>query len=101
MNLPMPKTPPTLKDAFNGYAAEKITDCMLRVSNGRHYYFYDFTLRVMTTSVHHGGNSLPFALIDRDVLVEAREKLIELGGKPPELPPEKPVTPGSGGKFNL
>lgn len=95
------RTPPDLKSAFNGYQCDKISDTVLRVHNSRHYYFYDFTLRVMTTAVHHGGNSLPFALVDRDVLVEARDKLIELGGNPPELPPELPPAPKSGGKFNL
>lgn len=74
---------------------------MLMVHNGRYYYFYDFTLRVMTTAVHHGGNSTPFSQLDRDVLVEAREKLIALGGNPPELPAEKASTGKPGSSFNL
>lgn len=95
------RTPPDLKSAFNGYQCDKISDTVLRVHNSRHYYFYDFTLRVMTTAVHHGGNSLPFALVDRDVLVEARDKLIELGGNPPELPPVNAAVGAPGNKFNL
>ena len=35
-----------------------------------------------------GYHSTPFSELDRDVLVAARDTLIELGGKPPQLPPE-------------
>lgn len=100
MSAPVPKTP-DLKTAFNGYAAEKVSDTLLRVHNGRYNFFYDFTQRVMTTAVHQAGNTTPFSQLDREVLVEAREKLIALGGNPPELPDEKPAAPKAGGKFNL
>jgi hypothetical protein len=94
-------TPPDLKASFNKNHAERISDSVLMVHNGRYYYFYDFALRVMTTAVHHGGSSTPFSQLDRETLVEAREKLISLGGNPPELPAEKPATGKPGNKFNL
>lgn len=53
------------------------------------YHTYNFLTRTMT--VYAGENSglktYLFAELDRDVLGAMREKLIELGGKPPSLPP--------------
>jgi hypothetical protein len=47
------------------------------------------------------GAFTPFSQMDREVLVLMRDKLIELGGQPPELPPEAPATQAPARKFNL
>ncbi|TAL28958.1 MAG: hypothetical protein EPN97_13960 [Alphaproteobacteria bacterium] len=86
-----------LKDAFNGLDSNKVNGSVLRVYNGCFYTYYDFAQRVM----YSGQASIPFSQLDRESLIEARDKLIELKGTPPELPPEAPATQAPVRKFNL
>lgn len=90
--------PMSLKDSFNdqNYNFSKRTDTVLGVGNGVNGFYFDFALRVM--SVGNGG-AVPFSQLDRDMLVELRDKLMALGGHPPELPAEAPSNPGSNRKF--
>ncbi|MDI1228225.1 MAG: hypothetical protein PSY14_11125 [bacterium] len=81
------KEPLSLKDAFsyvNGTMENPVT---LRAYTGGIYNYYDFAQRLRVTN---GQNPIivPFTEIDRDVLVAARDKLVELGGQPPQLAPE-------------
>jgi len=100
----MPLTP-----RFNEqYKASKENDNVLCVSYQARgmtsYLVYDFMARVMivrTGSSDGGSHVTPFSQLDRETLVEMREKLIELGGNPPALPPEKPAVGQPGNKFNL
>ena len=91
------KTPEakSLKDAFNtGYSASKIGESAVMLSMERINYIYDFAARMVVMRADWGSYSVtstPFSQIDRDVLVAARDKLVEMGGKPPELPPEAPT----------
>ena len=48
-----------------------------------------------------GVATMPFAQADREVLIAMRDKLVELKGDPPELPPEAPAIPGPAGKLKL
>src|SRR5262245_27439652 len=87
-----------LKDAFNNknYEFHKVNDTTLRVryAGEEHIsYRFDFALRVMTSYYGQGLVVQPFDRIDRDVLIEMRYKLVEMGGKPPELPAEQPASP--------
>jgi hypothetical protein len=45
-------------------------------------------MMVRTGSSEGGITVTPFSQLDRDVIVAARDRLVELGGAPPELPPE-------------
>lgn len=100
----MPLTP-----RFNQqYAATKENDNVLCVTysarGSSNYLIYDFMARVMivrTGSSDGGGHVVPFAQLDRESLVEMREKLIELKGNPPELPDTQPVTGKPGNGLNL
>lgn len=89
-----------LKDAFNGYRREKVNDNVLLVGNGANFFYYDFAQRLMVAAVHHGGGATPFDQLDREVLVAMRDKLVELGGHPPELAPLAPTPPGNARKLN-
>ncbi len=86
-----------VKSAFNEqYKAAMASDYVLDVTfySGNHstiYHTFDFMTRTMITG--RGMNSAtftltPFAQLDRDMLITMRDKLVELGGKPPELPAE-------------
>ncbi|MEZ0261136.1 MAG: hypothetical protein ACAH80_09010 [Alphaproteobacteria bacterium] len=99
-----------LTAAFNAqYRAVKNNDYVLSVhyeaSGYDNILTFDFMARVMImrTSSHGDGGAVvtPFSQLDRDTLVEFREKLIELKGNPPELSPEKPAVGQPGNKFNL
>jgi len=62
----------------------------LRMSTGggTNYMVYDFNLRFLTVrtgSSEGGAVVIPFADLDPDSLEALRDKLIELGGNPPEL----------------
>ena len=46
---------------------------------------YDFLSRLLLTSNSNGVNTTPFSQLDPEVLEFMRDKLIELGGKPPAL----------------
>lgn len=89
-----------VKAAFNEqYKAAKSNDYVLDVTfysnNQSHiYHTFDFMTRTMITgrsSSSVGFNVTPFSQLDRDMLITMRDKLVELGGKPPDLAPEVPV----------
>lgn len=84
---PAPKEPLSLKDAFAHVNSVMENAVTLRVHNAGIYSYYDFAQRQRTA---HTNPVLitPFAELDRDVLTAARDKLVELGGRPPQLPPE-------------
>jgi hypothetical protein len=100
----MPLTP-----RFNDqYKATKENDNVLCVTYSTRgmtsYLVYDFMARVMivrTGSSEGGGHVTPFSQLDRETLVEMREKLIDLKGNPPELPAAAPVTGKPGNGLNL
>jgi hypothetical protein len=89
-----------VKAAFNEqYKATKSNDYVLDVSfysnNQSHiYHTFDFMSRTLITgrsSSSVGFNVTPFAQLDRDMLITMRDKLVELGGNPPDLAPEAPT----------
>ena len=85
----------SLKDAFStaGYEFRKLSTALLRVMSDSVYYKFDFALRVMTTRASDGVAVTPFSQLDREMLVEMRDKLVALGGKPPALPEERQTGP--------
>lgn len=93
----------------NDYTVKKETNAVLSVSYDAGGYtnvlIYDFIGRIMIarTSGHgDGGISVtPFSQLDRDTLIEMRDRLVALKGDPPDLPPEAPATPAPHNKFNL
>ena len=88
-----------LKDIFNDNVnAQKTNDSVLRVYNGTWGCSYDFKQRIVLTT---NGSIAPFSQMDREVLVAMRDKLIEMGGHPPELPPEAPAAAAPARKFSL
>ena len=101
----------SLSDDFsaNSYKTQKINGYVLGVqySNGggsTTYLTYDFLARVMIvrTGSSDGGTAVtPFSQLDRESLISLRDQLVQLGGKPPELPPEAPATQAHGKKLNL
>lgn len=96
----------SLSDDFNrGYSPHKENDSVLRISYASLMHYYDFSARMVTT-VYDGYNKggvavTPFAEVDRETLISMRDKLVELKGNPPELPPETPVVQSPAKKFNL
>lgn len=98
----------SLKDQFNGaYCARKDNDYVLGLyysaQGGSTYMSFDFMTRTMVTRNSYGDAGLvvtPFSQLDRDVLINMRDTLIELDGKPPELAPEASAAPAPR-KFNL
>lgn len=99
----------SLKLEFNNnYTAKKENDFVLSVSyvvgGYRHIMSYDFQARVMVmrTDSHGDGGAVltPFSQLDRETLVEMRDKLVALKGNPPELPAESPVNPGVQRRLN-
>jgi hypothetical protein len=91
--------PVSLSDAFSrSHTARMISESVLLVGNSVASSSYDFTQRVVMSSA---GAMTPFAQMDREVLVMMRDKLVELGGQPPELPAEAPANPAPPRKFNL
>jgi len=87
------KEPPSLKDAFNEAGITKVNDFVLDLSYsaraGTNYLSFDFLTRTMaarTGSSESGLTIIPFSQLDREMLAAARDKLIGLGGNPPELP---------------
>ncbi len=82
---------PSLKDSFNNLGVRMANGSVLSMHNGASWIYYDFTNRVRMTPAEGGQNAVPFSELDRDVLVAARDKLVELGGTPPALPPEAQV----------
>lgn len=82
-----PKPPLSLKDAFAHVNSMMENAVTLRVHNAGIYSFYDFAQRQRTTHINPVVVT-PFAELDRDMLTAARDKLVELGGQPPQLAPE-------------
>lgn len=87
----------SLTAAFNDdYETEMANSYVLvvkyDVAGYTHVLAYDFMARVMTMrNDDYPENSLrmtPFNQLERDSLVDMREELIRLGGKPPALSPE-------------
>ncbi len=101
----------SLSAAFGkgGYTVKKETDAVLSVQYKAGGYdnqlLYDFVARILITRTKgHGDGGLcvtPFAQLDRETLIDMRDKLIELKGNPPELPPEAPATQALAKKLNL
>lgn len=85
---PIVKEPHSLADAFNKINSVMENAVTLRVYNGGIYTYYDFAQRVRMSSITGSQLVTPFAELDREVLVAARDKLVELGGQPPQLAPE-------------
>ncbi|MEZ0225149.1 MAG: hypothetical protein ACAH83_11390 [Alphaproteobacteria bacterium] len=97
-----------MKADFNNpkYTVTKETEAVLSVrydaGGVSNSLIYDFNARILLARASYGGLSVtPFSQLDRESLIEMRDKLIELKGNPPELPPEAPVTQASSKKFNL
>lgn len=88
----------SLADEFNenGYG-RKINDFVLGVSYGLSpssststYFQYDFMARLLTTrtgSSDGGITVTPFSQLDAESLEHLRNRLVDLGGKPPALAP--------------
>jgi hypothetical protein len=93
----------SLSDAFNDddFEIDRENDSVLTICHGNITHHYDFLNRVRTTTYDNALTTTPFSQIDREVLVAMRDKLVELDGKPPELPAEAPVTSSPAKKFNL
>ena len=91
---PPAKRTPTLKealsltDAFGKINAIMENAVTLRVYNAGIYAYYDFAQRVRVSPGQGSPVVTPFAELDRDVVTAARDKLVELGGQPPQLAPE-------------
>lgn len=87
----------SLSEDFNDSFSPKMQNPhVLRISYDYQKFFYDFQQRVLTTIYTYGSEAggittTPFSQLDREVLVDMRDKLVELGGKPRELPPEQPT----------
>ncbi len=80
----------SLTDSFNAMSARMQSSATLGVYNAVNWVYYDFAQRLLMTAREGGFETTPFAQLDREVLVAARDKLVELGGKPPALPAEAP-----------
>lgn len=99
----------SLSDHFNnGYHAQKENNNVLSIKYTVHgsptYLIFDFMARVMMTrtgSSDGGVNVMPFSALDRETLIAMRDRLVELKGNPPELPPEAPAAQAQPRKFNL
>ena len=85
---PTVKEPLSLTDAFSKINAIMENAVTLRVYNGGIYAYYDFAQRVRMSSITGSQVVTPFSELDRETLVAARDKLVELGGQPPQLAPE-------------
>ena len=98
----------SLKDQFNGkYTAQKDNDYVLGLyykgRGGDTYIAVDFMTRTMVTRTGYGDGGvavIPFSQLDRDMLIGMRDTLIELEGRPPELPAET-ASSATPKKFNL
>jgi hypothetical protein len=73
---------PSLRESFAKLSMTKENDVTLRVYNGGIYLHYDFAQQLLIAN----GQVRPFSDVPREVLITARERLVELGGTPPELP---------------
>ncbi|TAL28962.1 MAG: hypothetical protein EPN97_13980 [Alphaproteobacteria bacterium] len=95
-----------LTEDFNrSFDPRRENDSVLRIGYASVTHYYDFSARMVVT-VYDGYNKggvavTPFSQADRETLIAMRDKLIELKGNPPELPPEEAVLKASPKKFNL
>ncbi len=85
-----------LSNDFNrSYSPQKLGNDVLRIGYDYATFFYDFAQRLLVTVYRYndagGTTTTPFSQLDREVLVDMRDKLVELGGKPRDLPPEGPT----------
>lgn len=87
----------------NDYTAARKGDYVLVVSCNGSHFCYDFAARMMYGWGSGSGSYgvTPFSQLDREVLINMRDKLVDLGGKPPELPAESPSAAQPARKFNL
>jgi hypothetical protein len=96
-----------LSEAFNkSCSAEKKADAVIEVTSGAFIYRFDFIMRQqLCWELNCGYNTIsspvPFSQLDRELLETVRNKLIDLGGHPPELPGEWPPQPAKGGTLKL
>lgn len=98
------------KQAFNsnsGYSTSNtnpfVLDIYFKGQGGSVYMSADFLTRTLVTRNSYGDAGVvvtPFAQLDRDVVVAMRDRLVELGGTPPDLAPEAPANPAPQRKFN-
>lgn len=99
----------SLSAEFNAsYKAEKLSGAVLGVtfSLGGGYFVtnaYDFNGRIMVSRSNSDGAFAvtPFSQIDRETLIVMRDKLVDLQGNPPDLPPEAGAPAAPAKKFNL
>lgn len=98
-----------MKDQFNNqYMARKENDYVLCLyygaQGGSTYMAFDFLTRTMVTRNGSSDGGLcvtPFSQLDRDMLINLRDTLVELKGNPPELPAEENFIKASPKKFSL
>lgn len=100
----------SLSSIFNDdYRAEKVNSNVLSVryiiAGYPQLYAFDFAARVMVTRTDGYGDAgavvTPFSQLDPDMLIDFRDKLVELGGTPPPLSASTPATPSADKKFRL
>lgn len=97
-----------LTNAFNGLYEAKIAnpfvlDLYYRARGGCYYVAVDFLTRTMVTRTGSSDGGVfvtPFSQMDREVLEGLRDKLVELGGTPPELEAQPPANPGTARRLN-
>ena len=73
----------------------KQNESTLRLYIDGTYHYYNFVMRALlsrTGGSDSGVTVTPFSQLDRESLEFMRDKLIELGGKPPALPAVKEGT---------
>ncbi len=88
-----------VKEEFNRKVTfTAVNDSTLRISNNGIYdAYYDYILRIMVVV----DFAIPFSQLDRETLIQFRDRLISLGGKPPELPTEAPKAKSASNSLNL
>jgi len=88
----------SLSQEFNQtHSPEKVNDQVLKVNVENISFLYDFRQRLVTATYRYGNDKwaqvTPFSQLDREVLVDMRDALVHMGGKPKELPAEAPSLP--------
>ncbi len=63
-----------------------VTLYLRQSGGGAFFHFHTRTMHVSSGSAEGGMTVIPFSQLDPEVLELMRDKLIELGGKPPSLP---------------
>lgn len=97
----------SLTEIFNqDYRTSKCNDFVLTVDYSAYstvILIYDFAARLLISRTGGAGGQMvtPFSQLDREVLEAHRDKLIELGGKPPELPSRTTADMGKVAKLEL